>query len=57
MTRKPINQIMDMTCALKESNQAEIANRLITEMEEFKNDDDVIDMCVQWITDTYDMTK
>ena len=48
-TRKPINQIMDMTRALKESNQAEIANRLITEMEEFRNDDDVIEKCVQWI--------
>jgi len=27
-TRKPINQIMDMTHAIKESDQAEIANRL-----------------------------
>ncbi len=56
-TRKPINQIMDMTRALKESNQAEIANRLITEMEEFKNDEDIIDNCVKWITDTYGMTR
>jgi len=56
-TRKPINQIMDMNRALKESNQAEIAKRLITEMEEFKNDDNIIDKCVKWITNTYGMTK
>jgi len=42
-TRKPINQIMDMVRALKESEQTEIADRLITEMEEYKNDDDVIE--------------
>ena len=36
-TRKPINQIMDMTRALKESDQAEIADRLLTEMDEFKH--------------------
>ena len=56
-TRKPINQIMDMTRALKESNKADIANRLITKMEEFKNDEDIIDKCVNWITATYGMTK
>ena len=48
---------MDMNCAVKESNQAEIAKRLITKMEEFKNNDDIIDKCVKWITDTYGMTK
>ena len=48
---------MDMTRALKESNQAEIANRLITEMEEFINDEDIIEKCVKWITDTYGMTR
>ncbi len=56
-TRKPINQIMDMTRALKESNKADIANRMITEMEESKNDEDIIDKCVNWITATYGMTK
>ena len=42
-TRKPINQIMDMIRALKESKQVEIADTLITEMEEVKHDDDIID--------------
>jgi len=56
-TRKPINQIMDMNRTLKESNKAEIASRLITEMEEFKNDEDIIDKYVNWITATYGMTK
>jgi len=56
-TRKPINQMMEMNRALKESNQVEIAKRLITEMEEFKNDDDIIDKCVEWITTTYGKTK
>ena len=35
----------------------EIAKRLITEMEEFKNNDDIIEKCVQWITNTYGKTK
>jgi hypothetical protein len=48
---------MDMNRALKESNKAEIASRLITEMEEFKNDEDIIDKCVNWIMATYGMTK
>ncbi len=39
-----------------ESNKADTANRLIIEMEEFKNDDDIIDKCVSWITATYGMT-
>jgi len=56
-TRKPINQIMDMNRALKESNKGEIAARLMTEMEDFKNDEDIIDKCVNWITATYGMTK
>jgi hypothetical protein len=56
-TRKPINQMMEMNRALKESNQVEIAKRLITKMEEFKNDDDIIEKCVQWITNTYGKTK
>jgi len=56
-TRKPISQIMDMTRALKESNKADIVNRLITKMEESKNDDDIINKCVNWITATYGMTK
>jgi hypothetical protein len=56
-TRKPINQIMEMTKALKESGKADIANRLITEMEEHKNDDDIIDRCMKWIGDTYGMTR
>jgi len=47
-----INQIMDMNRALKESNKADIASRLITKMEEFKNDEDIIDKCVDWITAT-----
>jgi hypothetical protein len=42
---------------LKESNKVEIAKRLITEMEDFKNDDDIIEKCVQWVTSTYGKTK
>ena len=56
-TRKPTNQLLEMNRALKESNKVEIAKRLITEMEEFKNDDDIIEKCVQWITNTYGKTK
>jgi len=56
-TRKPINQLLEMNRALKESNKVEIAKRLITEMEDFKNDDDIIEKCVQWITSTYGKTK
>ncbi len=56
-TRKTINQMMEMNPALKESNKGEIAKRLITEMEDFKNDDDIIEKCVQWITNTYGKTK
>ena len=47
-TRKPINQLLEMNRALKESNKVEIAKRLITEMEDFKNYDDIIEKCVQY---------
>ena len=56
-TRKPINQLMEMNRALKESGKVEMANRLYTEMEEFKNDDDIIEKCVAWVTSTYGKTK
>jgi hypothetical protein len=56
-TRKPINQIMDMTRALKESEQAEIADRLLTEMDEHKHEEDIIDRCIAWIGDNYGMSK
>ncbi len=42
---------------MKESNKADIANRLITEMEESKNDPDIIGKCVTWITATYGKTR
>jgi len=56
-TRKPVNQIMDMNQALKDSNQGKIAARMMSEMENFKHDDNIIEKCVKWISATYGMTK
>jgi len=42
-TRKPVNQIMDFNRALKESNQGDIAARMMSEMENSKHDADIID--------------
>jgi len=49
-TRKPVNQIMDFNRALKESNQGDIAARMMSEMENSKHDADIIDKCVKWIS-------
>ena len=56
-TRKPVNQIMDMKRALKESNQGDIAARMMSKMENSKHDVDIIDKCVKWISATYGKTK
>ncbi len=56
-TRKPVNQIMDFNRALKESNQGDIAARMMSEMENSKHDADIIDKCVKWISATYGKTK
>jgi len=51
-TRKPVNQIMDFNRALKESNQGEIAARMMAEFETKKHDEDIIEQCVKWISAT-----